>query len=64
MGELGYSEMVIDLFTTIGKKDMTYPWTYVTQLFRNGSPSHYGDHKALIAFTTCLLASLVAATFV
>jgi hypothetical protein len=36
LGKLGCSEMVIGLFTTGGKKDMTYTWTYVTEIFRNG----------------------------
>ena len=36
LGERRYSEMVIGVFTTRGKKDMIYPWTYVTHIFRNG----------------------------
>jgi hypothetical protein len=29
------------VFTTDG----TYPWSFVTQIFRNGQPSHGGDRK-------------------
>jgi hypothetical protein len=36
LGELGYSGMVVSFFTTRGKKDRTYPWRCVTQIFRNG----------------------------
>jgi hypothetical protein len=35
LGELGYSGMVVSLFTTRGKEDMTYPWRCVAQMFRN-----------------------------
>ena len=30
-----------EVFTTGG----TYPWSFVTQIFRNGQPSHGGDRK-------------------
>jgi hypothetical protein len=30
-----------EVFTTIG----TYPWSFVTQIFHNGQPSHDGDHN-------------------
>jgi hypothetical protein len=30
-----------ELFTTSG----TYPWSFVTQIFHNGQPSHGGDHN-------------------
>ena len=30
-----------EVFTTSG----TYPWSFVTQIFHNGQPSHGGDHK-------------------
>jgi hypothetical protein len=29
------------VFTTSG----TYPWSFVTQIFHNGQPSHGGDRK-------------------
>ena len=29
------------MFTTIG----TYPWSFVTQIFHNGQPSHVGDRQ-------------------
>jgi hypothetical protein len=29
------------MFTTSG----TYPWSFVTQIFHNGQPSHGGDRK-------------------
>jgi hypothetical protein len=29
------------VFTTSG----TYPWSFVTQIFHNGQPSHDGDGK-------------------
>jgi len=37
---VGY-ELVKDMITTEG----IYPWSFVTQIFRNGSASHSGDHK-------------------
>jgi hypothetical protein len=30
-----------EVFTTNG----TYPWSFVTQIFHNGQPSHGGDRK-------------------
>jgi len=30
-----------EVFTTSG----TYPWSFVTQIFYHGQPSHGGDHK-------------------
>ena len=30
-----------EVFTTSG----TYPWSFVTQVFHNGQPSHGGDRK-------------------
>ena len=30
-----------NVFTTSG----TYPWSFATQIFHNGQPSHGGDHK-------------------
>jgi hypothetical protein len=30
-----------EVFTTSGK----YPWSFVTQIFHNGHPSHGGDRK-------------------
>jgi hypothetical protein len=53
------------VFTTGG----TYPWSFVTQIFRNGQPSHGGDRKIFEVMTSNLpqgtlgsVASLLAAT--
>ena len=35
-----------EVFTTSG----TYPWSFVTQVFHSGQPSHGGDCKTLFAF--------------
>ena len=52
------------MFTTSG----TYPWSFVTQIFHNGQPSHGGDRKIFEVMTSTLLkgtigsvASLLAA---
>ena len=54
-----------DVFTTSG----TYPWSFVTQIFHNGPPSHVGDRKIFEVITSTLpkgtlgsVASLLAAT--
>ena len=54
-----------EVFTTIG----TYPWSFVTQIFHNGQPSHGGDRKIFEVMTSTLpkgilgsVASLLAAT--
>ena len=39
------------VFTTSG----TYPWSFVTQIFHNGQPSHGGDRKILEVMTSTLL---------
>ena len=36
------------MFTTSG----TYPWSFVTQIFHNGQPSHGGDHKTFEVMTS------------
>ena len=53
------------MFTTSG----TYPWSFVTQIFQNGQPSHSGDRKIFQVMTSTLpkgtlgsVASLLAAT--
>jgi hypothetical protein len=53
------------VFTTIE----TYPWSFVTQIFHNGQPSHGGDRKIFEVMTSTLpkgtlgsVASLLAAT--
>jgi len=53
------------VFTTSG----TYPWSFVTQIFHNGQPSHDGDRKIFEVMTSTLpngtlgsVASLLAAT--
>ena len=53
------------MFTTSG----TYSWSFVTQIFHNGQPSHDGDHKMFEVMTSTLpkgtlgsVASLLAAT--
>jgi hypothetical protein len=53
------------LFTTSG----TYPWSFVTQIFHNGQPSHGGDCKTFEVMTSTKarrthgsVASLLAAT--
>jgi hypothetical protein len=54
-----------EVFTTSG----TYPWSFVTQIFHNGQPSHGGDRKIFKVMTSTLpkgtvgsVASLLAAT--
>jgi hypothetical protein len=37
-----------EVFTTSG----TYPWSFVTQIFHNGRPSHGGDHKIFEVMTS------------
>ena len=53
------------MFTTSG----TYPWSFVTQIFHNGQPSHGGNHEIFKVMTSTLpkgtlgsVASLLAAT--
>ena len=53
------------MFTTSG----AYPWSFVTQIFHNGQPSHCGDRKSFEVMTSTLpkgtlgsVASLLAAT--
>ena len=54
------------MFTTSG----TYPWSFVTQIFHNGQPSHGGDRIFFLEVMTSTLpkgtlgsvASLLAAT--
>ena len=43
----------LELFMTSG----TYPWSFVTQIFHNGQPSHGGDRKMFEVMTSSLLAS-------
>ena len=52
------------MFKTSGK----YPWSFVTQIFHNGQPSHAGDRKIFEVMTSTLpkgtlgsVASLLAA---
>jgi hypothetical protein len=33
-------------------KKRTYPWSFVTQIFRKGKPSHGGDRKTFEAMTS------------
>ena len=54
-----------EVFITSG----TYPWSFVTQIFHNGQPSHGGDRKIFEVMTSTLpkgtlgsVASLLAAT--
>ena len=54
-----------EVFTTSG----TYPWSFVTQIFHNGQPSHGGDRKFFEVITSTLpkrtlgsVAFLLAAT--
>jgi hypothetical protein len=52
-----------EVFTTSG----TYPWSFVTQIFQNGQPSHGGGRKTFEVMilpkgTLCSVASLLAAT--
>jgi len=35
------------VFTTSG----AYPWSFVTQIFHSGQPSHSGDHKTFEVMT-------------
>ena len=37
-----------EVFTTSG----TYPWSFVTQIFHNGQPSHGGDRKMFEVMTS------------
>jgi hypothetical protein len=37
-----------EVFTPSG----TYPWSFVTQIFHNGQPSHSGDHKTVEVMTS------------
>ena len=53
------------MFTTSG----TYPWSFVTQIYHNGQPSHGGDRKIFEVMTSTLpkgtlgsVASLLAVT--
>ena len=53
------------MLTTSG----TYPWSFVTQIFHNGQPSHGGDHTIFEVMTSTLpkgtlgsVVSLLAAT--
>jgi len=39
-----------EVFTTSG----TYPWSFVTQIFHNGQPSHCGDRKIFEVMTSTL----------
>ena len=39
-----------EVFTTCG----TYPWSFVTQIFHNGQPSHGGDRKIFEVMTSTL----------
>jgi hypothetical protein len=55
----------MEMFTTCG----TYPWSFVTQIFHNGKPSHGGDRTIFEVMTSILpkgtlgsVASLLAAT--
>ena len=36
------------MFITCG----TYPWSFVTQIFQNGQPSHGGDRKTFEVMTS------------
>jgi hypothetical protein len=54
-----------EVFTTSG----TYPWSFVTQIYHNGQPSHGGDRKIFEVLTSTLpkgtlgsVASLLAVT--
>ena len=54
-----------EVFTTSG----TYPWSFVTQIYHNGQPSHGGDRKIFEVMTSTLpkgtlgsVASLLAIT--
>ena len=42
-----------EVLTTSG----TYPWSFVTQIFHSGQPSHEGDHKAFSSSAASLLAA-------
>ena len=37
-----------EVFTTSG----TYPWSFATQIFHNGQPSHGGDRKTFEVMTS------------
>jgi hypothetical protein len=39
-----------EVLTTSG----TYPWSFVTQIFHNGQPSHGGDRKIFEVITSIL----------
>jgi hypothetical protein len=56
-----------EVFTTSG----TCPWSFVTQIFHNGQPSHGGDRKIFEVMASTLpkrtlgsVASLLAATLI
>jgi hypothetical protein len=40
----------LEVFTTCE----TYPWSFVTQKFHNGQPSHDGDRKIFEVMTSTL----------
>ena len=40
----------MEVFTTSG----TYPWSFVSQIFHNGQPSHGGDRKIIEVMTSTL----------
>jgi hypothetical protein len=48
------------VFTTSG----TYPWSFVTQIFHNGQPSHGGDRKIFKVMTSTLLFPIVNFPFI
>jgi hypothetical protein len=48
------------VFTTSG----TYPWSFVTQIFHNGQPSHGGDRKIFEVMTSTLLNGTLGYRFV
>jgi len=41
-------EITAKVLTTSG----TYPWSFVTQIFRNGYPSHSGNSKSFEVMTS------------
>jgi len=44
-------------------KSGTYPWSFVTQLFHNGQPSHGGDCKIFEVMTSTLPKGIIAGIF-
>ena len=38
-------------------RSVTYPWSFVTQIFHNGQPSHGGDRKLFEVMTSTLTRS-------